>query len=192
MLQPIIWLLNMLSVALVAVAGVGAVALLVRMILQWAQANPFGWFALNLRRVTEPLMSPLRLGFDNRILRYDMLPIVAAILLLLYAYFASSIIQGYAIILTSISYASAVTVGVVLLWVLALLVNTYLALIFMRFLLPFFGIGYSTPSFRFVFLVTEPILKPLRRFLVIGLFDLSPLVAILVLGWLLQALVSRM
>ena len=34
--------------------------------------------------------------------------------------------------------------------------------------------------------------EPLRRFLVIGLFDLSPLVAILVLGWLLQALVSRM
>jgi YggT family protein len=182
----------MLSVTLVAVAGVGAVALLVRMLLQWMQANPFGWFALNLRRATEPLMRPLRLSFDNSVLRYDMLPIVAAILLLLYAYFASSIINGYAIILASISYTSAVTMGRVVLWVLAVLVNTYLALIFLRFLLPFFGIGYSTPSFRFVFSVTEPILKPLRRFLVIGLFDLSPLVAILVLGWLLQALVSRM
>src|SRR3712207_6186442 len=123
MLQPIIFLLNTLSVLIVAAAGLGAAALLVRLILQWTQANPFGWFALNLRRATEPLMRPLRTGFDNTVLRYDLLPIVAAVLLLLYAFFAAGIVNGYAVILTRISFASEVTAGRVVLWLLAFLVN---------------------------------------------------------------------
>jgi YggT family protein len=192
MLQPVIILLNTLAVVIIAAAGIGAAALLVRMILQWTQANPFGWFALNLRRATEPLMRPLRIGFDNTILRYDLLPIVAAVLLLLYAFFASSIIYNYAIILTRISFAAEVTAVRAVVWLLGFLVNSYLAVLFLRFLLPFFGIGYSTPSFRLVFQVTEPVLKPLRRYFVIGLFDLSPLVVIFVLGWILQLLVSQM
>ena len=129
-------------------------------------------------------MRSLRLGLDNRVLRYDMLPIVAAVLLVMYAYFAANVIWGYVFILTDIARHDAITVGLVIVWLLLFAITTYLGILFSRFLLPFFGIGYSNAFFRFTFRATEPILKPIRRFAVFGAIDFSPIFAILILNLL--------
>ena len=48
----------------------------------------------------------------------------------------------------------------------------------------------SNPFVKFLLDVTEPVLAPLRRFLVIGMIDLSPLVALIGLQVIGNALLS--
>jgi YggT family protein len=162
------------------------------MILQWAQVNPFGWFAMNLRRWTEPIMRPLRMGFDNRTIRFDLLPLVAAVLLLMFAFFAASILHSFTVILYDMSRPAPVSVVRIVLWLLALALAVYLGMLFFRFLLPYFGMGYSSRSSRFLFRMTEPLLKPFRRVLPMGPVDFSPMLLILVLALLERIVQSYM
>jgi YggT family protein len=56
----------------------------------------------------------------------------------------------------------------------------YVVAIFLRFFMPLFAIGYRNKLFRFIFVITEPLLKPLRRFFVYGMLDFSPIIAMLI------------
>lgn len=57
----------------------------------------------------------------------------------------------------------------------------YLAIL-VRVILSWFPIGGNNPIVAFVYQVTEPILAPIRRIVPrIGVIDLSPLIAILIL-----------
>ncbi len=48
------------------------------------------------------------------------------------------------------------------------------------------------PAIRLLYSITDPILEPLRRFTTIGMIDLSPLVALLLLDFLRQILISML
>jgi len=64
-------------------------------------------------------------------------------------------------------------------------------LIFIRVLLSWFPIDTSNPLVRILFDVTEPVLAPFRRVIPrIGMLDLSPLAALLVLQFLAQIVTS--
>ncbi|HWE60747.1 MAG TPA: YggT family protein [Chloroflexota bacterium] len=68
--------------------------------------------------------------------------------------------------------------------------------IIIRVLLSWFSMGNTYgPVFRLLDDVTEPILRPLRRVIpTIGMFDLSPIVAILLINFissLIQAQIAR-
>ena len=76
------------------------------------------------------------------------------------------------------------------------LINPLLSLlvlaIFLRSILTWFPIARNNPIQLFVFQVTEPILSPLRRYLPrIGYFDLSPMIAIILIIFLIQPAVRR-
>jgi YggT family protein len=63
--------------------------------------------------------------------------------------------------------------------------------ILIRILLSWFPVDPSNPIIRVLFEITEPILAPFRRVIPrIGMFDLSPLAALLVIQFLQQALPS--
>jgi len=54
-----------------------------------------------------------------------------------------------------------------------------------RALLSWFNLGPSNPIIRFLHEITEPILGPMRRVIpMIGMLDISPLVAILLLNFI--------
>jgi YggT family protein len=48
------------------------------------------------------------------------------------------------------------------------------------------------PAIRLLYSITDPILEPLRRFTTIGMIDLSPLVALLLLDFIRQILISML
>lgn len=190
----LVYLFDVLASIVTLVTFVIAAALILRMILQWAQVNPFGWFALNLRRATEPIMRPFRYGFDNRMMRFDMLPIVAAALVLINGLFAAWIISQIGSVVGQVLLRPA-SVTNLLSAVLWLVVVFYMAALFARFLMPMLGFGYSSRFLRFAFQITEPVLRPLRKYLVIGAFDLSPIVVIFVVqfvGSMLREWLARM
>ena len=71
---------------------------------------------------------------------------------------------------------------------LALLLQILLMAIFVRVLLTWLPIDQSNPIVRVLFDVTEPVLAPFRRIIPrIGMFDLSPMVALFALTFVLRA-----
>jgi YggT family protein len=190
----LVLLFDYLAFGITIATLVVAAALVVRMLLQWAQVNPFGWFALNLRKVTEPIMRPFRYGFDNRTMRFDFLPLVAAALVLINGLFLAWIVSQFGSVVMQLT-SRGLRVGNIASAILWLAVVFYMAALFARFLLPMLGFGYSNRFLRFAFQITEPVLRPLRRYLVVGAFDFSPLVVIFVVqfvGTLLRDVLARM
>ena len=53
--------------------------------------------------------------------------------------------------------------------------------IFVRVLLSWFQVGPDNPIASFVYEITEPMLAPFKRFATVGAFDLSPIIAIIIL-----------
>jgi YggT family protein len=72
---------------------------------------------------------------------------------------------------------------------LALLLQILLMAIFVRVLLTWLPIDQSNPIVRVLNDVTEPVLAPFRRVIPrIGMFDLSPIAAMLIIQFILQNL----
>jgi uncharacterized protein YggT (Ycf19 family) len=170
--------------ATLALAGL----LILRVILTWVGANPFGRISYHLTRLTEPIVRPLRYQFGSgRFMRYDLLPLVMGVMILVTGLFISSVIWQFAGILFRIGHSTP-TPRFLAGNLITLLGLFYVVAIFLRFFLPFFGFGYGNKFYRFLFTITEPLLKPLRRFFVAGMFDFSPLIAMLIVqlltGWI--------
>lgn len=172
--------------------------LFLRVLLTWLGANPFGRIPYHQTRITEPMVRPVRAQFGSgRYLRYDLIPLVMGVLILVTGLFIASMLGQLGAIITAIGWnitsraiASAAMMGELI----KLIGLLYVVAIFLRFFLPFFGVGYRNKFFHFLFAITEPLLKPLRRFFVAGMFDFSPIVAMFIVqiltGFLAQ-LVSR-
>lgn len=172
--------------------------LFLRVLLSWAGANPFGRIPYHLTRITEPMVRPIRSQFGGgRHLRYDLIPLVIGVLILVTGLFVASMIGQLGGIIGAIGRniaVGAIASGVMLGELIRLLGLLYVVAIFLRFVLPFFGVGYRHRGFHFLFAITEPLLKPLRRVFVAGMFDFSPIVAMFIvqiLAGFLAELVSK-
>ncbi|HEY7913789.1 MAG TPA: YggT family protein [Blastocatellia bacterium] len=187
--EALYWLAWIIWWVTLAVAGL----FVLRVILTWVGANPFGRVSYHLTRVTEPFVRPLRQQMGSRIMRYDLLPLMVALMVLVTGLFISSLIGQSAIIMNTIYRAAFQGIGSgkdILRALIELLGLLYVAAIFLRFFLPFFGVGYSNKFFRFLFVITEPLLRPLRRIFVAGMFDFSPLIAMLIVQVLTSVIAS--
>ncbi len=69
-------------------------------------------------------------------------------------------------------------------------VTLYSFVIIARACLPLIGADTYNPIVRFIYDITEPVLAPLRRFTIFGMWDLSPLAALILLSILRQILVG--
>lgn len=172
--------------------------LFLRVLLTWLGANPFGRIPYHLTRITEPMVRPVRGQFGGgRYLRYDLIPLVMGVLILVTGLFIASMLGQLGGILGAIVrnvMIGAIASGAMAGELIRLLGLLYVVAIFLRFFLPFFGVGYRNRGFHFLFAITEPLLKPLRRVFVAGMFDFSPIVAMFIVQILtgfLADLVSR-
>ena len=72
---------------------------------------------------------------------------------------------------------------------LGILLNVLWFAILIRVILSWFPVDPSNPIIRILWEITEPVLAPFRRVIPrIGMFDLSPLAAFLVISFLQQSL----
>lgn len=73
-----------------------------------------------------------------------------------------------------------------------LLINVLIFAIFARAIVSWFPIARDGPIVRTLDAITEPVLEPLRRVIPrVGMIDLTPMVAILLLVFISQALASQ-
>ena len=71
------------------------------------------------------------------------------------------------------------------------LFSLYSLVIIARAFLPLIGADPFNPIIRFIYDITEPVLAPLRRFTVVGMWDFSPLAALIILT-IIQSVVSNL
>jgi YggT family protein len=171
---------------------VGIVLLIIlRMIADVANLNFFGWTYVTLRRLTDPIIVPVRAALRGFRVDPKYAPLVTILIMILVGWLAvalsSTLLETLAGIIWSAQRGSfARLVGHVLYGFLAV----YSLLIFARIVFSWMAIGYGNRAMRFLINATEPLLGPLRRSIPpLGMFDISPFVAFLII-WLFQAAIA--
>jgi YggT family protein len=167
------------------------VLVLLRVIANQADLNPFGWSSLTIRRLTDPFIGPIRRALMGFGVDPKYAPLVTILLVVLVGWFAlqlvSSVVNTLAGIIVSIGGRSFVPV---IGYVLYGMVSLYILLIFIRIIFSWGMASYSNRVMRFLVNATEPMLGPLRRIVpLVGTFDISPIVAFMIL-WLLQSAIA--
>ena len=187
-LSRIYWFIN--SAVIVVIVAVIALVLL-RLLANQLNPNPFAWPSLTIRRLTDPLIGPTRralLGFG---IDPKFAPLVTILVTILLGWFVlqlvSSIANTLAGIISSLAQHAVIPIiGYLLFGLLTL----YSLLIFIRIIFSWVTVSYSNRLMRFLVNATEPLLGPLRRIVpLVGVFDISPIVAFIIV-WLLQRAVA--
>lgn len=175
--------------------AIAAIALIIlRSIYNYADLNPFRRSAISLKRATDPMILPIRRLLVTFRLEPKVAPFIAILLIILIGYFvvqvASSVLNTIAGILYAVtSDIPGFPIAIVGYLVFGLL-GLYTLAIFVRIFLSYGGLGYGNRWMRFLIRITEPLMGPLRRYIPpVGMFDISPIIAFLVL-WVLQAIVA--
>ena len=177
--------------AIQAIIGGVILLMVLRLIADGLDLNPFGWMSRTIRRLTDGILLPVRGGLRNMGIDPKFAPLIAILLVILVGFFFLQLVET---IFFTIAGVWASTVRGSLLTVLGFLLNGFLSiyslLILMRVIFSWGQVSYGNRVMRFLYDTTEPLLGPLRRMLPpLGWIDLSPFVAFLMI-WLFQAAIA--
>lgn len=183
-----LWFIDMAVVGLIVAA---IVLMIIRLIVDAADLNPFGFISRTTRRLTDSFVIPVRGALRGFGVDPKYAPIVVILLTILLGYFLLTLVRTIggtvAGIILSIAEGSAIyALG----YVLYGLLSIYTLLLFMRIVFSWGMVGYGNRLMRFLIDATEPLLGPLRRVIPpLGRWDISPIFAFLIV-WLFQAAVA--
>ena len=167
------------------------VLMVLRLVANQLDLNPFSWSSLTIRRLTDSFIAPVR----RALMRYGVdpkyAPLVMILLTILLGWFALTLVHGLANTIAGLIVGLTSGRIVALLgYVIYGLVSVYTMLVFVRIILSYTSLDYRNRMMRFLINVTEPLLGPLRRMVpTVGMLDISPLVAFVIL-WILQIAIA--
>lgn len=177
---------------IVVVTMFTVVLMLVRHIMNSLDVNPFTWHAMMTRRLSDPLINPVKQGMRNVGLPPKYAAVVTILLVIVVGVFAVQLVEGLLNVIAGVLLAAKAgkIVGVVGFLLYGML-SLYGLLIFMRIVFSWGMLGYRNRFMRFLINTTDPLLLPLRRKIrPVGMFDISAVVAFIII-WILQAVVQR-
>lgn len=153
--------------------------------------SPFSRLARTTHRVMGPMMKPI----ERVIVRAGGSPASAAWWTLV------AIVVGGIVVLSLLGLVRDEAGGVVnalrsgprgvVRVLLAWVFDAFYIAIIVRVVSSWFQINQFGPFVRWSFTVTEPVLRPLRKFTVFGMIDFSPIAAWLLLSWVVQPIVMK-
>jgi len=187
-LGRIYWFANSLVIGVIVTV---VVLVLLRLIANKADLNPFGKISLSIRRLTDPIIGPVRRALLGFAVDPKFAPLVAILITVLAGWVSLQLVTGLAntiagVMLSLSNQAVVPLIGYVLYGLLSL----YSALILVRILFSWLMVSYSNRVMRFLVNATEPLLGPLRRIVpLVGAFDVSPIVAFIIV-WLFQTAIA--
>lgn len=164
------------------------VLMIVRMIADARDLNPFSWTSITLRRLTDGFVAPVRGALRQVGIDPKFAPLVVILVSILLGFFFMQLVSTIAMTVDGvITSAARGAIPSLLGFILYGLITLYSLMIMMRIIFAWGMVSYSNRLMRFLVDATEPLLGPLRRMIPpLGRFDISPLVAFFIL-WLFQA-----
>jgi YggT family protein len=169
--------------------------MLVRLLMNWMDVNPFTWAAITVRRLSDPLINPVRRAIVGFGVQAKYAPLVTILLVILVGYFVIMLTTSVLDTVTGVLYAAtagkAGAIVAIIGYVIYGLLALYSLLIFIRIIFSWGMVSQRHRVMRFLVNVTDPLLVPLRRMVpTVGMFDISPIVAFIII-WLFQAAVAK-
>lgn len=177
-----------ISWAVQAVIVAIVVLMILRMIADAKDLNPFGWTSITLRRLTDGFVVPVRGTLRQVGIEPKFAPLVVILVSIVLGFFLVQLVTTIAMTVEGVIFSAARgAIPSLVGFILYGLITFYSLLILMRIVFSWAMISYGNRLMRFLVDATEPLLGPLRRMIPpLGRFDISPLVAFFIL-WLLQA-----
>jgi YggT family protein len=149
-------------------------AILLRFLLQWVNADFYNPYIQLLVKITHPPLKHLRRVIPS-IGRADTSCILLALIIQISSTYTILMLKGVSLSVTALFLLTVSQL-------ITTLLNIFLFAIFARAILSWFSHGYSNPAATLLQSLTEPLLKICRRMIpAISGIDLSPLVAIIAL-----------
>ncbi|HXD29587.1 MAG TPA: YggT family protein [Pyrinomonadaceae bacterium] len=192
MFYQIIDRLNQFTLWAVTTLIIGVVVLIIlRMIADVSKLNFFGWTYVTLRRLSDPIIVPVRAALRGFRVDVKYAPLIAILIMILIGWLAVTFIGTLLGTLTGIvSSIERRSIGRLIGHLLYGFLAIYALLIFARVVFSWMMIGYSNRVMRFLINATEPLLAPLRRTIPpLGMFDISAFVAFIII-WVFQAAIA--
>jgi YggT family protein len=190
-IQRILWLVNT-GIQIVIIAAIAL--MLIRLITDAMDLNPFAWTSRTVRRLTDGFVMPVRGGLRHFGMDPKFAPLVVIVMVIIVGYFvgqlAGTLGDTIVGVWNSVRRGSVIAaVGFVIYGLLSL----YLILILARVVFSWGQISYHNRVMRFLVNTTEPLLGPLRRTLPpLGWIDISPIVAFIIVRLLLAAVAGTL
>jgi YggT family protein len=181
-------------VGVVAIIVAAILLIVLRSVFKYADVNPFTWSAITVKRLTDPIILPVRRVLVAMRVDPVAAPVIAVVVFILVGFFVIQVANGFLNTVAGI-FLAATNGGVkapvaILGYVLYALVGLYELIIFARIVGTWFWVDYGDRRMRFLIRTTEPVLGPLRRSLpTVAMFDISPIIAFIIL-WLIQAAIA--
>jgi YggT family protein len=187
-IERVYWFASWLIITAIVVI---IVLMVLRLIANQLDLNPFSWSSLTIRRLTDPFITPVRRVLKGFGVDAKYAPLIMILLTILLGWFALQLLSGLANTIAGIVFGLTSGALVPLVgYLLYGLVSVYIMMVFVRIIFSYGMVGYGNRVMRFLINVTEPLLGPLRRRVpLMGMFDISPLIAFIIL-WILQAAIA--
>jgi YggT family protein len=185
-IDRIVWFIRSgIEIFIVAVIAL----MVVRLIADAMDLNPFGWSSRTVRRVSDGFVIPVRGGLRRFGIDVKFAPIVVMLISILLGWFVYQLVTAVAQTLVGvIGSAQSGSVFRLIGFLISGLISIYILFIVIRIVFSWGMLSYRNRVMRFLVDVTEPLLGPLRRMIpLLGWLDISPLVAILILMLFQQA-----
>lgn len=167
--------------------------ILIRTLVNYADLNPFGWPARTIRSLTDPFVQPVRRGLVRSGLDPKLAPLLTILIAVLLGWFAVQLV--WAVLFTLDGIVGSLQLGAIISlvgFVLYGLLAVFSLLIFMRIVFSW-GVSSVNRVLRFLIRVTEPVLGPFRRLIPpLGMFDISPIVVLLLISLFQQAILGTL
>lgn len=158
-------------------------AVLIRLLLAWSRANFYNPLSQALVKITNPVLVPLR-RMIPAIGKLDTAAVVLALSLMIIKVLLLLALKGSDVNLLLVVLYSAVELLRTVVWI-------YIVAMIIQAVMSWVGNAYGNPLADILHSLTEPLLRPLRNVIpTLGMIDLSPLVAILLLNIVLIVLNS--
>ena len=187
-IDRIVWFVNS-GIKIIIVAVI--VLMIVRLIADAMDLNPFAWTSRTVRRLSDGFVIPVRSSLRGFGINPKFAPVVAILIAILGGWFVLQLVTTIAAMTQGIieSLASGAVFRLIG-FILYGLISIYILFIVIRIIFSWGMLSYQNRVMRFLVDVTEPLLGPLRRMIPpLGWLDISPIVAILIL-WLFQQAVA--
>lgn len=177
----LVWITVALVVALI----------ILRLIAEAAKLNYFGWSYVTIRRLADPFLMPVRGALRGFRVDPKYAPLATILIALLLGWLAVQLTDALLIAVAGVLDAvQQRAVARIIGHLLYGLLTIYSLLIFTRIVFSWVMVSYSNRVMRFLFRTTEPMLRPLRRWIPpVGMFDVSAFVAFIII-WALKAFVA--
>lgn len=183
-----------IAMVLWAVALVFTAVLILRLVISYADPNPFGMvgrFGFKIRKLTEKWVYPAARLLAQYRVDTRLAPLITIFLTLVITYFLSSILANTFFVADGLTAgAAAGSIKILAGFLIYGLLSVLVLFIFIRFISSWFVFKPNT-FLGFVRRVTDPILLPVQRLIPpVGMFDLSAMVVLIIISLLQSAVLG--